>query len=289
MVAAEPGSRRIRPAVPLLDGLFGKLGAGPIPIPVAPSVPVSFRVYYTPGYPPLLPEDLRTHATAWATAHVEEPLRSALLPLLGSAALSYTDMAKTAFPPPLDLLQKADVGDEERSRFEKAWQVTVVACDATAQVPMFGLWVAIAAGRSAALELKGALFDAPAVRLTAIASYELAIPGNGALRVDDHVAFPSDPDPSGFIRWHTTGMGKFGLPELVLPAEPGQDLGPALRALAQQIVDSLLRANHGRPQPLTELVLAPEANLALSTGPAHLKLHLAPSQAGVPTLVAVPV
>ena len=272
--------------MPLLDGLFGRLGSGPVALPVAAQVPVSFRVYYTPGYPPLLPEDLRAHATTWAETHVEEPLRSALMPLLGSTSLSYTDMAKTSFPPPLDLLHGADVGDEERSRFEKAWQVTVVACEATAQVPMFGLWVAIAAGRSAALELKGALFDAPAVRLTAIATYELAIPGNGALRVDDHVAFPADPDPSGLIRWHTTGMGKFGLPELVLPAEPGQDLGPALRALAQQVLDSLLRANHGRPQPPTELVLAPEADLSLATGRPVLKLHPAPSQAGVPPLAA---
>jgi hypothetical protein len=273
--------------VPLLDGLFGKLGSGPVAVPVAASVPVSFRVYYTPGYPPLLAEDLRPRAVAWVQAHVEEPLRSALLPMLNPARLSYTDMAKTAFPPPLDLLQRADVGEEERNRFEKAWQVTVVACETTAHVPMFGLWVAIAAGRSAALELNGALFDAPAVRLTAIATYERPIPGNGALRVDEHVAFPADPDPSGYIRWHTTGMSKFGLPEVVHPAEPGQDQGALVRALAQQVLDDLLRANHGRPQPVTELILEPEAHLPLATGPTVVRLHVTPSQAGVPTLVAV--
>jgi hypothetical protein len=81
-------------------------------------------------------------------------------------------------------------------------------------------------------------------------------------------------------------MSKFGLPEIVLPAPPGADHGPLLRALAQHLLDTLLRANHGRPEALTELVVSGE--LLLPGQPAPLRLHLAPSQAGVPTLVAVP-
>ena len=30
-----------------------------------PLVPIGFRVYYTPGYPPLAPEDLRVNASEW--------------------------------------------------------------------------------------------------------------------------------------------------------------------------------------------------------------------------------
>ena len=141
--------------MPLLDGLFRKAGGGPVVIPVATRVPVAFRVYYTPGYPPLAPEDLRVKASEWLDEHAEEPLRSALRPVLLSDRLSYTDMPKTSFPPPLDLLHKADVGAEERTRFEAAWQVAVVSCETKPQVPMFGLWAAIAAARSAATELKG--------------------------------------------------------------------------------------------------------------------------------------
>jgi hypothetical protein len=262
--------------------------SGPFGIPVASSIAVAFRVYYTPGYPPLLPEELRVKAADWVAVHVEEPLRSALRPVVASPALIYTDMAKTAFPPPLDLLQHTEVGAEERSRFEKAWQVAVVSCEAKPQVPMFGLWAAIAAARSAALELSGALFDSPAVRLTPVASYDEGIAGSGALRVIDHVAFPADPDRSSLVRWHTTGMSKFGLPEVVMPAPPGHDHGPLLRALAQHLLDTLLRANHGRPEPLTELVVPGDLSLPGSPAPALLRLHLAPSQAGVPTLVAVP-
>jgi hypothetical protein len=273
--------------VPLLDGLLHK-GEGPLAIPVAASIAVAFRVYYTPGYPPLLPEDLRLKAAAWVALHVAEPLRSALGPVITSPALIYTDMAKTSFPPPLDLLQKAEVGAEERNRVEKAWQVAVVSCETKPQVPMFGLWAAIAAARSAALELSGALFDSPAVRLTPIAFYEQGLPGDGALRVGDHVAFPADADPSGLIRWHTTGMSKFGLPEVVIPAPPGPDHGPLLWALAQHLLDTLLRANHGRPEPLTELVLPREVTLSGPPAPAPLRLQLAPSKAGVPTLVAQP-
>jgi hypothetical protein len=274
--------------VPLLDGLFGKTGSGPVLIPVAALVPVAFRIYYTPGYPPLLPDDLRARAASWAESHVEEPLRSALRPLFPTLALSYTDMAKTSFPPPLDVLQKSHVGEDERARFEKAWQVTVVACETVPQVPMFGLWVAVAAARSAALELNGALFDAPAVRLTPIASYEQGIPGNGALRVADHCAFTADTGPGGFIRWHTTGMSKFGLPEVaVLETAAGQDPEQLVQALAQHLLDTLLRTNRGLAQPVTELVLAPETTLPLPTGAAALKFHFTPGQAGVPTLVAL--
>ncbi|MDQ6919531.1 MAG: hypothetical protein M3Z98_09255 [Candidatus Dormibacteraeota bacterium] len=274
--------------MPLLGGLFHKGDGGPVVIPVAAQVPVAFRVYYTPGYPPLLPEDLRAKAVAWVENHVEEPLRSALRPVVGSPALSYADMAKTAFPPPLDLLQHSDVGDEERGRLERAWQVLVVSCDARPQVPMFGLWAAIAAARSAALELSGALFDAPAVRLTEIASYQQGLPRTGVLNVTDHVAFPADSDPSGLIRWHTTGMNKFGLPEIVIPAPAGVDQGSPLRALAQHLLDSLLRANHGRPELLTELVVPADPSLPQATGPASLRLQLVPGQTGVPTLVALP-
>jgi hypothetical protein len=166
--------------------------------------------------------------------------------------------------------------------------VAVVSCEAKPQVPMFGLWAAIAAARSAALELSGALFDSPAVRMTPVASYEQGIAGDGVLRVADHVAFPADPDPSGLVRWHTTGMSKFGLPEIVVPAHPGPDHGPLLQALAQHVLDSLLRANHERPEPLTELLLPADLSLPGSEAAAHLHLHLARSQAGVPTLVAVP-
>jgi len=274
--------------VPLLDGLLHHGDGGSLAIPVAPSIPVAFRVYYTPGYPPLLAEDLRAQAAAWVAVHVAEPLRSALGPVVASPALVYSDMAKTAFPPPLDLLQKTEVGAEERKRFEAAWQVAVVSCETKPQVPMFGLWAAIAAARSAALELHGALFDSPAVRLTPVASYEQGIPGDGVLRVADHVAFPADPDPSGLIRWHTTGMSKFGLPEIVVPAAPGSDQGPFLVAIAQHLLDCLLPANHGRPETLTELVVAADGGLPAALGPAPLKLHLAPSLAGVTTLVALP-
>lgn len=274
--------------MPLLDELLGRGKSGPLAIPVAASTPVALRVYYTPGYPPLLPEDLRARAATWVANHVDEPLRAALTPVVASGALSYTDVAKTAFPPPLDLLLKAEVGEEERTRFERAWQVVVVSSDAKPQVPMFGLWAAVAAARSAALELKGALFDSPAVRLTPIASYEERIPGNGALRVTDHVAFPVDTDPSGLVRWHTTGMSKFGLPDVVIPAPPGPDQGPLLRALAQHLLDTLLRANHGLPEPLSQLVFPADTTLPMADGPAVLRLQLAPSQGGIPTLVALP-
>ena len=249
--------------MPLLGGLFGgKVEPGPVVIPVPATVPAALRVYYVPGYPPLLPDDLRARAAAWADAHVEEPLRSALKPLLASPDLTYADMAKTSFPPPLELLAHESVGAEEKARLESAWQVVVVAHPAVTQVPMLGLWAAIAAGRSAALELKGALMDAAARRVVPIAAYEAPLPGRGTLLIADHVGVAAATDARGLARWATTGMVKFGLPEVeIQEAKPGLDFGPLVTALAQHLLDSLLTANHGRPQPVTELSLGPELQL----------------------------
>lgn len=254
--------------MPLLGGLFHKGDGGPVAIPVATPAQIAFRVYYTPGYPPLAPEELRVNAGEWLDKHVEEPLRSALRPVIWSEKLSYTDMAKTAFPPPLEVLLKADVGAQERSRFEAAWQVAVIACEARTQVPMLGLWAAIAAGRSAAIDLQGALFDAVAVRLTSIRSYDEPLPGRGVLRARDHLVFGAASNSSGLARWHTSGMPKFGFPDLeLLDAPAGVDVQPVLEAVAQHLLDSLLRANHGRDQPLSQLSIDPELHLLLPGGP----------------------
>jgi hypothetical protein len=273
--------------MPLLDGLFRKAGGGPVVIPVATRVPVAFRVYYTPGYPPLAPEDLRVKASEWLDEHAEEPLRSALRPVLLSDRLSYTDMPKTSFPPPLDILQKADVGQEERARFEAAWQVAVISCESRTQVPMLGLWAAIAAGRSAAIGLKGSLFDAVAVRLTSIASFEQPLSGRGVVRAGEHIAVGSA-SPGGVLRWRTTGMIKFGLPDLeVLEAPAGVDLRPVLEAVAQQLIDGLLTANHGREEPLPEVSLSPELSLAVPGGPPAVRLYYSAGQGQVPPAIEV--
>jgi hypothetical protein len=271
--------------MPLLGGLFHKGDGGPVIIPVAGHVPIAFRVYYTPGYPPLTPEDLRVNAGEWIDRFVPEPLRSALKTEIGSERLSYSDMPKTSFPPPLEVLR--EVGEGERSRFEAAWQVAVVSCEAKTQVPMFGLWAAVAAGRSAALDLKGALFDAVAVQLTSIASYQQPLPGTGVLRAADHLAVGWT-DGADRVRWHTTGMLKFGLPDLeLLDAPPGIDLGPLLHSVAQQLIDSLLIANHGRDVPVAELSVGPELTPVLPSGQAHIRLFYSPGQGQLPPALEV--
>src|SRR5438270_1740014 len=140
------------PPMSVFGDLFhAKKEPGPVVIPVPPSVPTAFRVYYVPGYPPLGSEDLRAKALGWVDAHVEEPLRAAIKPVLAAPDFTYTDMAKTSFPPPLEVVTGGTVGTEEKERVEKAWQVAVVAGVSRVQVPMLGLWAAIAGGRSAAL------------------------------------------------------------------------------------------------------------------------------------------
>jgi hypothetical protein len=153
---------------------------------------------------------------------------------------------------------------------------------------MFGLWAAIAAGRSAAVELRGALFDAAAARLTPIASYQQGLPGTGLLAVADHTVLSSTTDSRGLARWYTRGMGKFGLPEVEIQDAPaGLDLGPLLRDLAQFLLDQLLTANHDREQPVAELSLGPEISLPQADGSARFRIIHTPRQGDLPPIVDV--
>jgi hypothetical protein len=163
----------------------------------------------------------------------------------------------------------------------------VISCEARMQVPVLGLWAAIAAARSAALDLKGALFDAAAVRLTTISSYQQSIAGRGVLIAADHVAV-SSVSGGGLYRWHTSGMPKFGLPDLeLLDAPPGADLGPTLVAVAQLLLDGLLTVNHGRDQPLAELAISHDLGLQVPGGPATVSLAYAPAKPPMPHAIEV--
>ena len=259
--------------MPVLGGLFGgRDELGPAVIPVPAEVAAAFRVYYTPGYPPLLPDDLRARALAFAAAHVEEPLRTALAPLIAAPELTYSDMPKTSFPPPPGL---AAAGQEEQARLEAAWQVAVVSCPARLQVPVLGHWAALAAARSAALELGGALVDPAAGRLPPIAGYGEPIAGRGVLRAGGWTALNRETGVQGLARWHTTGLGRFGLPEVELAGgDPRLELGPLVLALAQHLLDQLLTANHGRAEPVAQLVLGPELELAVQGRPVRFRVHL---------------
>jgi len=197
-------------------------------------------------------------------------------------------MSRTSFPPPLERIVTEGVGTEERSRLDAAWQVAVVTCPARLQVPMLGLWAAIAAGRSAALELKGALFDAAALRLTPIALYEAPLPANGVLRVADHAVVGATAVAGGLANWSTRGMAKFGLPEVeVQEARAGADLGPLVLALAQHLLDAALTANHGREQPVPELALGPELEVNAGGRPLRLRIVHTPGQGELPALLDV--
>lgn len=266
--------------MPLLGGLFGKAPAGPVRVPVATVIPVAFRIYYQPRYPPLMAEDLRDRAHAWLDAHADDPLRSALHPVIESQDLDYTDMEKTAFPPPVEVLQKGSVGPEERHRLETAYQVTVITCRATPRVPMFGLWAALAAGRSAAMDLGGVMFDSVAVSLAPIAAQEERIAGGGTLRVAEHTGFHSAPAQAHAERWLTAGMAKFGLPEIEVlgPTGPPGHMAAILEALGQHLLDSVLAANHGRPSPIEELELPPDLTLQVMGSPVPVQIAFSPAR-----------
>lgn len=254
-----------------LGGLLGQHPKGPVRIPVVAAPAIPFGVYYTPLYPPLGPDELRARLAGWLDQHVDEPLRSALKPAVASTELlTYLDMHKTALPPPTDPAQ-AGATPEEGAKLEQAWQVMAITGHPAVQVPVFGLWGALAGARSAAQDLDGVAIDTTTHRVLR-AEPESVIAGSGKVVLAEHVTIAPLGNPSGAATWRTAGLQKFGLPNLQLRGVlPGSgDPGLLLVETGQQLLDALLRANHGREQPLAELEIGSELTVSGATA-AHLE------------------
>ena len=244
--------------MPSLSGLFAKAPEGPLRIPVDATVALGFAVYYVPGYPPLGGKELRAALPAWLDGHLAEPLRGAVKQFAAGPGLDYTDdLQRGALPlPPYDLLRSEGAGEEEVKRLEKGYQLLMVHARDPNTVPRFGLWAALAGARAGAEALAGVGYD-PA-RMAVIPLGSAALPGDGVVRVREHVAFRLGGEPGG-PGWITSaGMSKFGLPDLRVGFPAG--FPPPLEMLAdiaQQLIDSVLRANHGRAECISELEFGP--------------------------------
>ena len=70
-------------------------------------------------------------------------------------------------------------------------------------------------------------------------------------------------------------------------AKPGVDFGPLVTALAQHLLDSLLTVNHGREQPVTELSLGPELEVAVAGRPIRFRVMHTPGQGDRPSYLDV--
>lgn len=244
--------------MPSLAGLFARGPEGPLRIPVDAVVALGYAVYYVPGYPPLGGEDLRRQLPAWLDSHAEEPLRDAVKAFSGGPSLAYTDdLQRAAIPlPPHDLLRSEGAAEEDLKRLDRGYQLVVISARDVNQVPRLGLWAARAGALAAASALEGVAYDPARMALLTPSSGRL--PGHGVIEVQDHVSIrvSSEPGTSGWVR--TAGMSKFGLPDLRAGFPAG--LEPPRRMLAdcsQQLIDALLRANHGRQECVTELDFGP--------------------------------
>ena len=251
-----------------LGGLLGQHPKGPIRIPVVAAPAIPFGVYYTPLYPPLGSDELRARLGGWLDQHVEEPLRGALKPVVASAELlSYLDLHKTALPPPTDAAQTGATA-EEAAKLARAWQVMAVTGHPAVQVPVFGLWAALAGAHSAAQELDGVAIDSTTHRVLR-ADLESPIAGDGRLQLAEHVTVCPLANSAGAATWRTLGMQKFGLPNLQLRGALG-DPTLLLVEIGQRLLDALLRANHGREEPLAELEVGSELTVRGATA-VHLQ------------------
>jgi hypothetical protein len=212
---------------------------------------------------PPTPESLKPVIDAWLEKYSESPLKDALRAYLERGFVELEVLPREGVPPlPLELMQYASKGEMEEQRLHQATHVVVVSGTDIHTPIRFGYWASLAAGRALARASGGVLVDASVPRWLLASTYEEPLPADGFVNVWDHVIIPMSVDDRGQLWLTTSGLKKFGLPELqILGAPPnlGESLMPVMNAMAYGLLRRVAEA--GENEPPKELVLEPEIRL----------------------------
>lgn len=146
--------------------------------------------------------------------------------------------------PPVVVPSPLDAGT--LGRLDRATHVLRVEADnpAVPEVGFPGLWCALAVAGAASAGSGGVWLDAGALRVRSGPEVpsEL-VPALGAVRIGQHLLLTQTPEGGGGVLLATSGLGAFGLPELLVLGVP-QALAPAtalvVHGVAQRLVEGLL-------------------------------------------------
>jgi uncharacterized protein YegJ (DUF2314 family) len=129
-----------------------------------------------------------------------------------------------------------------------------------------GLWAGLGCAKAIAEALDGVVFDPLYPRFLPLESYSDEVPLSTPLAVSQHIGVPFSVDRRGLGWMTTTGMAKFGLPNLELsdvPPDLPDGLMPIVNAVAQTLTDLAMREAHRNQGELKELLIGPELRVGL--------------------------
>jgi uncharacterized protein YegJ (DUF2314 family) len=213
------------------------------------------------------PEALKATARAWVERCAADPIRGAILMLLDRGLLKLEVMKADALPaPPADFFAVCGAGEVELERLRRATHRAMIGASDVPSSPRFGLWGALSAARAIAADLGGVILDARSPRLLPIESYSEPPPADGEIRITDHVLLFTSVNERGLGWMTSSGLCKFGLPELEIrsfPPDLAEGLMPVMNGVAHQLASATSGTKGDATEPLKELQIGPEIRFGL--------------------------
>ena len=213
-------------------------------IPVREFPSIRFDVFFTPTEPtPPTTEALTALTKRWLVEHANDPLRSAIRGFIDRAALGFgVDSRAHLATPALQLLSHLGLGELEERRLLAATHVVSVVTRDSARRPRIGLWSAIAGARAVATELGGVILDPIIPKVLSTESYIASLPHNGDIRIGSHIVVPYSVGDRGVAWMTTSGLAKFGLPDLEISELPPNldQMSILVNGVAQHLVTAVL-------------------------------------------------
>jgi uncharacterized protein YegJ (DUF2314 family) len=186
-------------------------------------------------------------------------MRGALARFVESEYVRVDVLARGELPePPIEMLRAFGMGKEEEARLSAAKHVTHVATRFVLRHPLLHLWAAEVVARAVAVKVEGLVLDPIMPRVIPIARPPAPPPGDGRVAIAKQIIVPMSTSDDGALWMTTTGMQRFGLPNLEMRAVPpglGKEVLPLMNGVAQRLLHEVLAQASAKDDPAEELVL----------------------------------
>jgi hypothetical protein len=213
------------------------------------------------------PSDLKALALAWLERHAGPRENMLLTEWLERGLVDFGVSEKDEPPgPPLELLRHFGISPEESERFEQSTHVAMLLSHYNMALLAPGIWAALACARAIAEAFDGVVFDPHYPGFLPLERYDEDVPELSSLSVGQHIAVPASVDRRGLGWMTTSGMRKFGLPNLELngvPPDLPDGLLPVINAAAQVLVEQAVESVRFHGGDLKDLLVGPELRVGL--------------------------
>jgi uncharacterized protein YegJ (DUF2314 family) len=236
-------------------------------LPLPDVVHFGFGVYFDSDMQGIPDDDaLQSISLDWLGAHCEEPVRSAIRDFVESGMVSYRAGKRGFLPdPPLDVLRSLGMGEMEERRYLAADSLALVSVADLLVPPRVGLWAALGSARALAAALQGVIVDPQIPCALPILTIHDDIPSDGRLVLPEHIMLLSGVSSHGAGWISSTGMSKFGLPNLEVRSVPSDLLNllvPVVNSVASVLTIETMRQVRTGEHPEGKMELLSEIKVS---------------------------